>query len=819
MKATIHTCILFALLIAIVSCTQEPKANILRLDISVIGLGKGSISGKNIKNACSEDCTFLFQHGDSVSLEAVAAPGSSFVGWEGACSGKGICQLSIEKNTEVQALFEPDGALLKIELIGSGQGTVSGPKNLSCNIHCEALFSENESLVLTAKAQAGSSFVGWEGACSGSATCNLSMTNTKLIGARFEVLSDDQASLRISKTGSGSGKISGDYGLDCGDLCFKVLNKNSHLSLQAEAAPGSSFVGWQGACSGTGICQISLSENVELIAEFSRPAQGNLLINELASGPRGESVWLELYNASTATLDLSDYQLRAQAIQAKAPFAAYGDMLFNLPARWIAPGAYMVLLSQGEYWYTDGPHHVYLSGLDSSLPYWGASGFVELLRDHETVDYLRYGSDATAATSELYWGQDNAPALNLNSYGRTLVRKLSNTETKSSSWRISPFETPAGPNDIPEHTQDSDQDGLPDSAEIAGGTFAGIPLYDMGARLGRKDIFVELDHMDSSDEGILPRREALDKIVAAFARQNIGLHFDLGTYFSENFNTAAYNLGAGDSTVPFAASIVIPSQTYVLKDKANFYDYKARYMDLRRRPIFHYLLMANSIRDNGLAGPSGLAEMNGNDLIVSLGKWNLNSSSLESKNMLINFQASTIMHELGHNLGLRHGGHENDNYKPNYYSIMNYHYQLYGLGTPEGNFAAERYYAFKNYKGFGRDICKLSHSPCSSEFIIDYSSGSSAKLSENQLLETLKLGQGSTWFDFDNNGIANQPSLDVNNDNQLGVLEDFDDWGNLSLPFLRSFNGMNLSAQSSLESFRPVSQDQQEWVHESLELD
>lgn len=37
------------------------------------------------------------------------------------------------------------------------------------------------------------------------------------------------------------------------------------------------------------------------------------------------------------------------------------------------------------------------------------------------------------------------------------------------------------------------------------------------------------------------------------------------------------------------------------------------------------------------------------------------------------------MHELGHNLGLRHGGNEEAPNKPNYLSIMNYNYTLKGL--------------------------------------------------------------------------------------------------------------------------------------------
>ena len=40
------------------------------------------------------------------------------------------------------------------------------------------------------------------------------------------------------------------------------------------------------------------------------------------------------------------------------------------------------------------------------------------------------------------------------------------------------------------------------------------------------------------------------------------------------------------------------------------------------------------------------------------------------------------MHELGHNLGLEHGGRDDGNYKPNYLSVMNY---LYEGGIPRAD--------------------------------------------------------------------------------------------------------------------------------------
>ncbi|MBZ0172627.1 MAG: hypothetical protein K8E66_09635 [Phycisphaerales bacterium] len=39
-------------------------------------------------------------------------------------------------------------------------------------------------------------------------------------------------------------------------------------------------------------------------------------------------------------------------------------------------------------------------------------------------------------------------------------------------------------------------------------------------------------------------------------------------------------------------------------------------------------------------------------------------------------QAGTFMHEFGHTIGLEHGGGDSINYKPNYYSVMSYTWQV-----------------------------------------------------------------------------------------------------------------------------------------------
>ena len=47
-------------------------------------------------------------------------------------------------------------------------------------------------------------------------------------------------------------------------------------------------------------------------------------------------------------------------------------------------------------------------------------------------------------------------------------------------------------------------------------------------------------------------------------------------------------------------------------------------------------------------------------------------------------KALVFMHELGHNLGLDHGGDEDLNFKPNYISIMNYAFGATGLLSKNG---------------------------------------------------------------------------------------------------------------------------------------
>src|SRR5690606_8241169 len=92
---------------------------------------------------------------------------------------------------------------------------------------------------------------------------------------------------------------------------------------------------------------------------------------------------------------------------------------------------------------------------------------------------------------------------------------------------------------------------------------------------------------------------------------------------------------------------------------------------------WHYVVFAHNYSSGGVVtSSSGLGELFGDESMVSLGSF---PGEVGTPFM----RASTLMHELGHNLGLEHSGDQNGAVvgplKANYASVMSYRYQLWGL--------------------------------------------------------------------------------------------------------------------------------------------
>lgn len=527
-------------------------------------------------------------------------------------------------------------------------------------------------------------------------------------------------------------------------------------------------------------------------------AESALRITEIGSAYYGDSsTWVEVYNASSQPVHLSSYQFRSTSRRNEDSTLGY-TITYSLPPFVVAPGAYFLLRARPYSDYVTAGNTAFLLATSGSFTYTprfssAGNGFVEILFQGKTVDFVRFGSNSIQPLTGTFQGL--APAVmasNTNGYGFCIRRDglLQDTD-QGNDWVYASTATPGGPNDVTDGT-DADGDGIPDSCELPGSTFAGMPLYNWGARQGVRDIFIHLDYMESADVGIIPNRTALTRVRDAFRAKGIEIHFDVGNLYhgASGISPDDFDLSDTPHVVPFAAGITLGAGTGL----ANLYTYKNAYMPLSRREIFHYLIFANSQQANGAPGSSGRAEIRGNDIMVTLGQWF--TGNYNTANYIVNWQSSTLMHELGHNLGLLHGGFENNNYKPNYISVMNYLYQLNGLPDVGGGTEGDRFY-FENggVKGI-TFYTALSGGPHQSPslFRMDYSDGTGSGLNELLVSESAGLGRAASLsVDFNADGsIANGYARNLNSNYSTTAgetLNDFNDWGNLYLTFQRTYDG------------------------------
>ncbi len=253
---------------------------------------------------------------------------------------------------------------------------------------------------------------------------------------------------------------------------------------------------------------------------------------------------------------------------------------------------------------------------------------------------------------------------------------------------------------------DDDKDGIPDDWETKGFDANGdgtpdIDLKALGADPNEKDIFVYVDWL--YDDGIFglgghthkPDVSGLNKVILAFGDQGISLHVIFGKGIKEdntNKELGSFTKNGDQCDYGWGPFNEIRSSSFLANPA--------------REPIFHYVLFGHDMgpdpcQKNGYhSGVSNSSSGSGSDFLVTLGHWT-NSIGTPGE------QAGTFMHELGHNLGLGHGGVGvmpdgsfkpiDTNYKPNHLSVMNYHFATSGL--VKGNQCG-----IMDYLRFGPDV-------------------------------------------------------------------------------------------------------------------
>jgi hypothetical protein len=363
---------------------------------------------------------------------------------------------------------------------------------------------------------------------------------------------------------------------------------------------------------------------------------------------------------------------------------------------------------------------------------------------------------------------------------------------------------------------DSDEDGLPDVWETEGYTAPNgefVPLHEMGADPLHKDVFVDIDYMVGETTNLAgttyvfdhrPVCAALDEIKAAFAAAPVdNPDGETGITLHVRVAQLACDDAAVTSQLPFVPVLGSLDDDEEYLWVAPEGDATPHFMDLRNAAFpeelgyaVHYCVFAHKIATN----QTGISRGNGaGDFIVSLGtlmdvaSYAQDLPAGSTVQAPAEAQAGTFMHELGHNLGLDHGGGDGLRQKPNYLSVMNKDFfQMTGLiidgvtgeiGGDLGMGASRRYhfdYSREALPGWAGNILDeddldenvgLQGSDAMARYgTFYYSSGTEVQVDN--------VNASIDWDIYDE-ATSSSVSMDVSNLNGIEDLLGHDDWGHL----------------------------------------
>lgn len=158
-----------------------------------------------------------------------------------------------------------------LQVTKNGKGTVtSTPTGILCGNSCFANYPLGTVVTLTATPDSGSNFLGWnDNNCGKTPTCKLTVNSLALrnITANFQ----PAPTLTIVKSGAGNGTVvSLPVGIYCGTQCTTNFQSSQQVTLFPLPAQGSLFFKWNGACTGSGSCLISMDAAKSVTAVFKK---------------------------------------------------------------------------------------------------------------------------------------------------------------------------------------------------------------------------------------------------------------------------------------------------------------------------------------------------------------------------------------------------------------------------------------------------------------------------------------------------------------------------------------------------------------------
>lgn len=383
---------------------------------------------------------------------------------------------------------------------------------------------------------------------------------------------------------------------------------------------------------------------------------------------------------------------------------------------------------------------------------------------------------------------------------------------------------------------DSDGDYIPDDWERNGVDYDGdgiidLPLNKMGADPSIKDIFVEVDWMEkpavtigpftiAEEISFGPTETQLKLVFDAFKRNNINLHLDAGPDSYDFVTGEKWGTNGKGKKIDYEEVFTYPSTFFkdgylnpeIQEEFGRYPSNLCKGLTISTEDtIFKYCIFGNYFKSRGentrekSTGLAYVGSMKAPYIFIANTE-GLRKGDTKGANISV---AGTFMHELGHSLGLQHGGSDKVNYKPNYLSVMNYSFQNIGvigdypidysgvkLPTLNTQALCEKY-GIDNYDS---GIRYLSNN----EGTIIFLTKNNRKVIENV---------SGKPIDFNFNGIIDEGIVSiptVDSDNPSVLLEGYNDWENI--PYYRVnnhyYNKGNVLVTSSEEL--PAEQNLQE---------
>jgi len=260
-------------------------------------------------------CIAAFNSGTHVTLNSILAPGFTFAGWSGDCSGTGACVLDMTADHTVGTTSTPVTSTfnLNLKIAGNGIGVVqdSPLSGNSCSASCVLSYAGGSIVPLGAVAIPSNTFAGWSTPeCAKAVDCYVTMNSDITITATF-TLPAGFHELAVTAAGSGSGIITSvPAGIGCGvygDIsganygsCEAGFSGGSPVTLTFTPNPGYVLASWSGGgCSGSGNCVLTLSSNETVIANIAPAPDFSLQATDLSPNPVSPG------QSATATLSLA----------------------------------------------------------------------------------------------------------------------------------------------------------------------------------------------------------------------------------------------------------------------------------------------------------------------------------------------------------------------------------------------------------------------------------------------------------------------------------------------------------------------------------